>query len=232
MQTKTWCAVVACVVAATGCAGSAPPEGSHTAASPSKAAATPEWRLGKYSTGDGMLQMVIDRTGDAGKAKLQVAGSKDIVELTASEVRERGTMIGRDSELVLSATDRALSRRHCQFRLENGVLKLAVVSAGSGALGLCLGGVRRLPRALERLAGETLVVYGAHVLLLYGAHVGLRARIGPRLDLVSALALAAVILAASSALGLGWRRLGPWLRGRLRGTATPARGLDMAPDAG
>ena len=95
MQTKTWCAVVACVVAATGCAGSAPPEGSHTAASPSKAAATPEWRLGKYSTGDGMLQMVIDRTGDAGKAKLQVAGSKDIVELTASEVRERGTLIGQ-----------------------------------------------------------------------------------------------------------------------------------------
>jgi hypothetical protein len=94
MQTKTWC-VVACMVVATGCAGGAPPDGSHTAASSSKGAATPEWRLGKYSTGDGMLQMVIDRTGEPGKAKLQIAGSKDVVELTASEVRERGTLIGQ-----------------------------------------------------------------------------------------------------------------------------------------
>lgn len=92
MRKTAWIVVMLGTVA--GCGGGATPEGAKTAHA-TKSAEAPEWKLGKYSTGDGMVQMVIDRSGEAGKAKLQLAGSKDIVELTAEEVRERGSLIGQ-----------------------------------------------------------------------------------------------------------------------------------------
>lgn len=52
-----------------------------------------EWKLGKYSSTDGMVQMVIDRTAGP-KAKIQMSGSNDIVELTPEEVRSRGDLQG------------------------------------------------------------------------------------------------------------------------------------------
>lgn len=65
----------------------------------------------------------------------------------------------------------------------------------------------RLPDALTKLAGETLIIYVAHVLLLYGAVVGLSTVVGPSLGLIATLAVTAAVLLGSVVLGLGWHRL-------------------------
>jgi hypothetical protein len=74
--------------------GSAPgtqtPTNSTTASSNSETPAMS--KLGRFSTADGMVHVVVDRTGP--KAKLQVEGASDIFELTQSEVRERGDLQG------------------------------------------------------------------------------------------------------------------------------------------
>lgn len=51
-------------------------------------------RLGHFSTADGMVRLVIDRTGD--KLKMKLDGSNDVIELTQEERRARnsGTLVG------------------------------------------------------------------------------------------------------------------------------------------
>src|SRR3712207_2932864 len=49
-------------------------------------------KLGHFVSADGMHGFVLDRTGP--KAKLQIDGEKDIVELTMEEDRERGELRG------------------------------------------------------------------------------------------------------------------------------------------
>lgn len=77
------------------CGGNTPPSTQAPTSSSATAAnaETPAMsKLGRFSTADGMVHMVIDRTGP--KAKLQVEGASDIFELTQSEVRERGDLQG------------------------------------------------------------------------------------------------------------------------------------------
>jgi len=51
-----------------------------------------DWMLGRFSTLDGMVRMTIDRS--ASPAKMKLDGSNDIVEITPSEVRNRGELEG------------------------------------------------------------------------------------------------------------------------------------------
>jgi len=88
-----------------------------------------------------------------------------------------------------------------------GILKLGVVVTVAGLLGLAARSIARLPRALEILAGETLIIYASHVLFLYGAGWGLAHTVGPTVALGPAVALAAIIIAASACVGLAWHRL-------------------------
>lgn len=87
------------------------------------------------------------------------------------------------------------------------LVQLGAVVLVRAALALVGARVGRLPSALEKLAGETLIIYVVHVLLLYGAVVGLGAVVGPTLGLAPTLAVTAVFLVGSVAVGLGWRRL-------------------------
>lgn len=81
---------------------------------------------------------------------------------------------------------------------------LGLVALVSAALLVAARHVGRLPRVLERLAGETLALYVFHVLLLYGSVWGLRAQLGHRLSLASgALAVVALGL-ASVGVALAW----------------------------
>jgi hypothetical protein len=57
-----------------------------------KAMTQAQLKLGHFVSADGMHGFVLDRTG--AKAKLQVDGEKDIVELTMEEDRERGELRG------------------------------------------------------------------------------------------------------------------------------------------
>ena len=57
-----------------------------------KAMTQAQLKLGHFVTADGMHGFVLDRTGP--KAKLQVDGEKDIIELTMEEDRERGELRG------------------------------------------------------------------------------------------------------------------------------------------
>ncbi|HEU4406331.1 MAG TPA: hypothetical protein VFS43_13785 [Polyangiaceae bacterium] len=94
--------VVAAVVmvAAAGCGGggAAPKPAQSAASSPSDdpvkvTGATPaQVKLGHFVTPDGRHGFVLDRTG--AKAKLQVDGSKDVVELTEEEARKHGDLEG------------------------------------------------------------------------------------------------------------------------------------------
>ncbi|MFO0678010.1 MAG: hypothetical protein U0169_15855 [Polyangiaceae bacterium] len=95
MRTGTATLVVSTLVLAA--CGGAPEAGStKTPDTASSAAATPAAmsKLGHFSTADGMIHLVIDRTGD--KAKIQMDGSPDVVELTQEEVRARqgGELLG------------------------------------------------------------------------------------------------------------------------------------------
>lgn len=88
-----------------------------------------------------------------------------------------------------------------------GVVKLGAVVLGSGLLARAAPGVGRLPRRLEILAGQTLVLYLSHVMVLYGAGVGLAHVIGRTLPLPQAIILAAAMILATAAVGLGWHRI-------------------------
>ena len=67
-------------------------EGGGTGKAGGKAMTQAQLKLGHFVTADGMHGFVLDRTG--AKAKLQVDGEKDIVELTMEEDRERGELRG------------------------------------------------------------------------------------------------------------------------------------------
>jgi hypothetical protein len=74
------------------CGGGEAQKPAETATQAKTERKVPEWQLGKYSTGDGMVQLIIDRTGE--RTKLQLRGTKDIIELTPQEVRDRGELRG------------------------------------------------------------------------------------------------------------------------------------------
>lgn len=88
------------------------------------------------------------------------------------------------------------------------LLKLSIVVAASASLVLLTFPVERLPRALETLCGETLVLYVAHLLIIFPAGIGLVQWVGPVLSLPAAMALAVVLMGISSALALAWHARG------------------------
>jgi uncharacterized membrane protein len=95
-----------------------------------------------------------------------------------------------------------------------GLLKLGVVALVATALAVLSLGVRRLPRVLEALAGETLVIYVFHVLLLYGSGFGLSDVLGKTRSVPECLLVAAVALVSSVLVALGWRELERLVRRR------------------
>lgn len=103
-----------------------------------------------------------------------------------------------------------------------GLVRLGAISAIAGLLVIASLSVARLPRRLEVLAGETLVIYVGHLVVVYGAGIGLSRVIGPTLGPALAGALALVMVGASALLGLAWSR---W-RGR------PAPGPPLAGGVG
>src|SRR6185436_4775782 len=52
----------------------------------------PAFRLGHYSSPDGFVALVLDRTGD--KPKLRVDRSADIVELFVEDALDKGDLVG------------------------------------------------------------------------------------------------------------------------------------------
>jgi surface polysaccharide O-acyltransferase-like enzyme len=82
--------------------------------------------------------------------------------------------------------------------------KLAFVVAALAVLLLVSWKLARLPRLLERLSGETLVLYVVHLQLLYPAGVGLVHWVGPVLPLPAAMGVALALMVASGAAALVW----------------------------
>jgi hypothetical protein len=93
------------------------------------------------------------------------------------------------------------------------LLKLGIVVATCAGLVLVTLRVRRLPRMLETLSGETLILYVSHLLVLFPAGVGLVYLIGPVLSLPAAAVVALVLMAAASLLALAWHRRGAASKG-------------------
>ena len=82
--------------------------------------------------------------------------------------------------------------------------KLAFVVAACAVLVLASWKLARLPRVLERLSGETLVLYVVHLQLLYPAGVGLVHWVGPVLSLPGAMGVALALMVVSGAAALLW----------------------------
>lgn len=105
------------LVGVAACGGSA-----QTTATPDSAAASdgtpkanakvPEWKLGHWSSPDGLVGMVIDRTG--AKPKIQIDGQKDVVELFLEKQLDRGESKGN----WLNGPD----GKHWMFLSEDGAL--------------------------------------------------------------------------------------------------------------
>jgi hypothetical protein len=82
--------------------------------------------------------------------------------------------------------------------------KLAFVVAVFAVLVLVSWKLARLPRVLERLSGETLVLYVVHLQLLYPAGIGLVFWLGPTLPLPAAMGVALLWMLVSASAALAW----------------------------
>ncbi len=85
-------------------------------------------------------------------------------------------------------------------------LKLAVVLAIVALIATVTVRVHRLPRPLEALAGESLVVYVSHLLVLYSAGIGIYSLFGHSLALPAAVSVGVVLAAGSALFALAWHR--------------------------
>ena len=95
-------------------------------------------------------------------------------------------------------------RRDPQSDASYALLKLAVVVLATAVLVLLSWSLPRLPRLLEAISGETLVLYVAHLLVLYPTGVGLVHLVGPTLSLPAAIGVALGLMLLSSALAAAW----------------------------
>lgn len=85
--------------------------------------------------------------------------------------------------------------------------KLGVVLGIITLLAIVGRRIERLPRVLQILAGESLVLYVFHLLVIYGSGVGLYHVVGRSLSLSAALLVALALILVTAAVGLGWHRL-------------------------
>ena len=85
--------------------------------------------------------------------------------------------------------------------------KLGVVLGIITLLAILGRRIERLPRVLQILAGESLMLYVFHLLVIYGSGVGLYHLFGRSLSLPAALLVALVMILLTASVGLGWHRL-------------------------
>jgi uncharacterized membrane protein len=94
------------------------------------------------------------------------------------------------------------------------LLKLGVVLAIVTLLAAVGRAIPRLPRVLQVLAGESLIIYVVHLVMVYGAGVGLRSLVGPTLPLPAAMLAGFAMIALMVFVGLGWFRVKSWREAR------------------
>ncbi|HEY6877669.1 MAG TPA: heparan-alpha-glucosaminide N-acetyltransferase domain-containing protein, partial [Polyangiales bacterium] len=82
--------------------------------------------------------------------------------------------------------------------------KLSVIALVLCALELLSRRIRKLPRVLTILGGETLAIFVFHLQLIYGGKWAFAHRFGRTLDWPHALAVASLNIVASIAFGLAW----------------------------
>ena len=92
--------------------------------------------------------------------------------------------------------------------------KLGVVLVIVAGLAWMSRYLRRLPRFLQILAGESLMLYAFHLVVLYGSGIGLYRLVGRTLPLGTALLVAFGMVAFTASVGLGWHRAKAWWRVR------------------
>lgn len=109
------------------------------------------------------------------------------------------------------------------------LLKLGIVLAIVTLLAALGRRIARLPRSLQILAGESLIVYVAHLLVLYGAGVGLSSTIGHTLSLPLAIAAGFAMALLMAFVGLGWFRLKAWRKAHRARAETGMAPRTLAP---
>ncbi|MEM9189843.1 MAG: heparan-alpha-glucosaminide N-acetyltransferase domain-containing protein [Myxococcota bacterium] len=94
------------------------------------------------------------------------------------------------------------------------LLKLAAVTTVAAMFALLSQLVRRLPRPLAVLSGESLMLYVFHLMVIYAGGIGLRFVIGPTLSVSAAALVSAILMAVTVAVALGWHRVKAWSKDR------------------
>ena len=118
----------------------------------------------------------------------------------------RWSSVRRLAALGAVTTTVALVASHTGLAGASWMVKLGAVMLACAVLAAAAIGVRRLPRLLETLAGETLALYLSHVVVLYAAGIGLAHVVGRTVPLVPAIGLAALAVVLTSVFGLAWNR--------------------------
>ncbi len=83
-------------------------------------------------------------------------------------------------------------------------LRIGLVLALTGVLGLASSRVRALPPWMRTLASQTLVLYLVHLFFLHAGVIGLSTSIGATLPWPAAIAIAILLIAISTAAALTW----------------------------
>ncbi len=107
--------------------------------------------------------------------------------------------------VLLSSVFWMLSALGAASPVVDHVLRLSRVTLACSALAWLAAQVGRTPMLIQELSKQTLFLYVFHVLLVYGQGVGLAESIGPRLSGWAAVGLAALVVAVSAGLVLGYR---------------------------
>lgn len=94
------------------------------------------------------------------------------------------------------------------------LLKLGTVVGLVAVLSLLARAIPRIPKFLEVLAGESLMLYAFHLLVLYGSGIGLYRLIGHSLPLEQALVAAFAMVLFTGTVGLLWHRFKRWRKHR------------------
>lgn len=115
---------------------------------------------------------------------------------------------------LCGSLSRAVSPAYALVKVGGVLLAAALLARG-------LGGRARLPRWLEVLASETLVLYVSHVVVLYADHVGVAVRVGPVLSPGESVRWALGLIIASGLLALFVNALRSALGGGTRGAKAP-----------
>ncbi|MEM6730941.1 MAG: heparan-alpha-glucosaminide N-acetyltransferase domain-containing protein [Myxococcota bacterium] len=110
----------------------------------------------------------------------------------------------------LSPVSFVTAETHVNSRPSFIVERLGAITFAIAILCLVSFPIRRFPKVLRTLSGETLFLYVFHLVVIFSLPFGVSRTIGRTLSFPEALGVSAVMLVLTATAGLGWNRFKRW----------------------